>query len=67
MVHVYDVVLKILVSSWITKCDKLVCFVVHTYSLRGNKIGDDGVQALGEGLQHCTNLKELKLVICVLT
>ena len=47
--------------------DKSVCFVVHTYSLQGDEIGDDGAQALGEGLQHCTNLQELKLVMCVLT
>ena len=37
-----------------------------TYSLRGNKIDDIGAQALAEGLQHCTNLQELKLVICLL-
>ena len=53
---------------WITKCDdKSVCSVVHIYSLQGNEIGDDGAQALGEGLQHCTYLQELKLVIRVLT
>ena len=44
-----------------------MCFIVHTYSLAGNSIGDEGAQAMGEGLQHCTNLQELKLVICVLT
>ena len=47
--------------------DKSVCFVVHTYSLTGNNIGVEGAQALGEGLQHCTNLQELELVMCVLT
>ena len=47
--------------------DKSVCFVVHTYSLQKNNIGNEGAQALGEGLQHCTNLQELKLVMCVLT
>ena len=61
--------LEILSSDiWITKCDdKSVCYVVHIYRLQGNKIGDDGAQALGEGLQHCTNLQKLKLVISVLT
>ena len=55
-------------GAWITTCvDKSVCFVVHTYSLQGNNIGVEGAQALGEGLQHCTNLQELELVICVLT
>ena len=56
-----------LIFSWITKCDdKLVCFVVHTYSFQGNEISVESTQALGEGLQHCTNLRELKLVMCVL-
>ena len=61
--------LEILCSDvWITKCvDKSVCSVVQLYSLQRNKIGDDGAQALGEGLQHCTNLQELKLVMCLLT
>ena len=49
------------------RVDKSVCFVVHTYSLRNNNIGVEGAQALREGLQHCTNLQELKLVIYVLT
>ena len=52
----------------ITTCvDKSVCFVVYTYSLMDNNIGVEGAQALGEGLQHCTNLQELMLVMCVLT
>ena len=59
---------KSLMSSWIAKCDdKLVCLIVHTYSLEGNTIGVEDAQAVGEGLQHCTNLQVLKLVICVLT
>ena len=42
------------------------CFLVRTCSLSRHRIGDDGAQALGEGLQHCTNLQELKLVMYVL-
>ena len=38
---------------------------LFTYSLRGNKVGDTGVQALAEGLQHCTNLQNLEWVICL--
>ena len=34
--------------------------VAHIYSLYDNKIEDAGVQALAEGLQHCTNLQKLK-------
>ena len=49
------------------RVDKSACFVVHTYSLGNNNIGVEGARTLGEGLQHCTNLQKLKLVICVLT
>ena len=38
---------------------------LFTYSLRGNKVGDTGAQALAEGLQHCTNLQKLEWVICL--
>jgi hypothetical protein len=31
----------------------------YIYSLMYNNIGSSGAQALAEGLQHCTNLKEL--------
>ena len=70
VVHVHDVVFrdsKPLIFSWIAKCDDESVSFVHTYSLQGNNIGIEGAQALGGGLQHCTNLQELKLVMCVLT
>ena len=38
---------------------------LFAYSLRGNKVGDTGAQALAEGLQHCTNLQNLEWVICL--
>ena len=39
--------------------DKSVC-LFFTYSLYWNYIGDAGAQALAGGLQHCTNLQELR-------
>ena len=36
------------------------CVLLFSYSLMQNQIGDAGAQALGEALQHCTNLQELK-------
>ena len=40
----------------------LFCYIAkpHTYRLTWTKISDDGSKALAEGLQHCTNLQELK-------
>ena len=36
------------------------CVCYSHYSLKGDKIGDAGAQALAEGLQHCFNLQKLK-------
>ena len=38
--------------------DKFYCS--HAYSVGYNGIGTAGAQALAKGLQHCTNLQELK-------
>ena len=68
VVHVHDVVFrdsKPLISGSPNVMISF-CVLLFTCSLQGNKIGDDGAQALG-GLQHCTNLQVLKLVVCVLT
>ena len=48
----------------ILESDELTMFFVYlhvfTCSLFDNNIGDDGAKALAEGLQHCTNLQELR-------
>ena len=35
-------------------------YIIHMYSLIGNKIEGTGAQALAEGLQHCTSLQDLR-------
>ena len=47
--------------SWITNSRIVInqCGLLITCSLRQNKIGDSGAQALAESLQHCSNLQKL--------
>ena len=42
-------------SNFMSSC---VCY--SHYSLKGNKIGHTGAQALAEGLQQCINLQTLQ-------
>ena len=69
VVHVHDVVFRDSKPLMSGSPNAMIsqCILLFTCSLQGNKIGVDGAQALGEGLQHCTNLQVLKLVMCVLT
>ena len=65
VVHVHDVVFRDSKPLMSGSPNVMIgqCFLVRTCSLSSHNIGDDGAQALGEGLQHCTNLQELKLVM----
>ena len=53
--HAHGCDTKFIFEFWITNRD-----VIHMYSLYNNKIDDAGAQILVEGLQHCTNLQELR-------
>jgi hypothetical protein len=39
---------------------EIIIALLFTYSVGYNRIGEAGAQALAKGLQHCTNLQELK-------
>jgi hypothetical protein len=39
---------------------EIIIALLLTYSVGFNSIGEAGAQALANGLQHCTNLQELK-------
>ena len=55
--HAHGCDTKFIFEFWIINHD---IDVIHMYSLYRNKIDDAGTQTLVEGLQHCTNLQELR-------
>ena len=63
MTHLHIIMLSyVVISQVLLFTYSFYLYLLFTYRLWGNNVGDAGAQALAEGLQYCNNLLELRLV-----